>query len=113
MSGRKLTLQLDKAADTAYLSLGVGELCTCEEFDDAILVERGIFSSLIGGFRILNFSKYGKGSVALNRLKDIFRALLVKNSHVAKFLQSRDEIIQAAPKTIDKKLEAIASPARQ
>ena len=105
-----ITIEQDRQADTAYFSLDIGEPCYCEEYDDALLVERGIFSNLIGGFQVLDFSRYKQGKVSINRLKDLFRAMLVENSHLAIKLQDRSEIIEAALAGLDKKLDALVSP---
>ena len=110
MSARNPTIEIDRKGDTAYVTLGTGEPCYCEEFDDMILVERGIYSDLVGGFRILDISKYKKGDIHLNKLKGIVKAILVENSHIAQRMVERDELIRSALDSLDKTLGVLAKP---
>ena len=107
MSARNPMMQIDPKGDTAYVTLGTGEPSYCEEFDDTILVERGIYSDLVSGFRILDISKYKQGDIKLHRLKGVLRAILVENSHIAQRMVERDELIRGALESLDRTLGAL------
>jgi len=66
----RVAFEIDRKADVLYISLGLGEPSYCGEIDDTILVERGIHSDLITGFRILDFSRYRKQPPTANRAAD-------------------------------------------
>lgn len=55
----------DKEADILYITLGTGESSYCEEVDDMLLVERGLLSNSITGFRILDVRYHGIEKVEL------------------------------------------------
>lgn len=44
----------DEDGDVLYISFGTGEPSYCDEVDDILLVERGIVTNAITGFRILD-----------------------------------------------------------
>jgi uncharacterized protein YuzE len=44
----------DEDGDVLYISFGTGEPSYCDEVDDMLLVERGIITNAITGFRILD-----------------------------------------------------------
>lgn len=54
----KITSSYDEDADVLYITLGSGEASFCEEVDDIVLIERGMYSGNVTGFRILNFSEH-------------------------------------------------------
>ena len=65
--------------DVYYVTFKTGEPSYCQEIDDILIIELGLFSNLPTGFRILNFSK--------NKIKAVGIGVLVK-----KIKQSLKEI---------------------
>ena len=51
------TIEYDKSADILYVTFGTREPSYCEEVDDFLLMERGIFSRQPTGFRLINFKE--------------------------------------------------------
>ncbi|TET11244.1 hypothetical protein E3J84_03115 [Candidatus Aerophobetes bacterium] len=47
----------DEFGDVLYVTFGTGELSYCEEIDDFLLLELGIFSNLPTGFRLVGFKE--------------------------------------------------------
>jgi hypothetical protein len=45
----------DEFGDVLYITFGTGEPSYCEEIDDFLLLELGIFSNLPTGFRLIGF----------------------------------------------------------
>lgn len=56
----------DSEADVLYITLGSPEPSYCEEVDDVLLVERGMFSNDITGFRILDIKYHKIKEVQIN-----------------------------------------------
>ena len=104
----RVKFEVDRKSDILYISLGLGEPSYCEEFDDAILVERGIHSDLITGFRVLDISKYRKGRLEWSNVKGMVKAMLIENTHLADRLAARQTVIQDALRRVDSELDAVA-----
>lgn len=69
----ELSEQYDKESDVYYVTVKTGEPSIIEEAnDDVFLVEKGIFTNLPTGFRILNYSKY---ATKTEHFKPLFTAL--------------------------------------
>ena len=51
----------DQEDDIYYVTFNTGEPSYCTEVNDMLLLERGMFSNLPTGFRILNFCPEGNG----------------------------------------------------
>ena len=60
----------DPEDDVYYVTFKTGEPSYCEELDDVLLLERGVFTKLPTGFRILNYHK--------NPVKHVQIGVLVK-----------------------------------
>lgn len=56
--------------DIYYVTFKTGEPSYCQEIDDILIIELGLFTNLPTGFRILNFSK--------NRVKHINFARIIR-----------------------------------
>ncbi|MFA4889808.1 MAG: hypothetical protein WC628_09590 [Candidatus Omnitrophota bacterium] len=56
--------------DIYYVTFKTGEPSYCQEIDDILIIELGLFTNLPTGFRILNFSK--------NRVKHINFAGIIR-----------------------------------
>jgi uncharacterized protein YuzE len=56
----KMTAAYDENADVLYVSFGTGEPSNCEEVDDLVLFEVGLFSHRPTGFQIIGFKKHVK-----------------------------------------------------
>jgi uncharacterized protein YuzE len=65
MAQIEVRFDYDKEADVLYITLGTGEPSYCEEVDDILLVERGLLSNKITGFRILDVRHHGIDKVGL------------------------------------------------
>ena len=59
----------DPDTDTMYVSFGTGEPSYVEEIDDFLLIERGMFSDLPTGFRILNFKELN-AEITIKKMRD-------------------------------------------
>jgi hypothetical protein len=99
----KVTFEVDKEGDIAYFTLGTGEPSYCEEFSDFILIERGIFSKLLTGIRILNFNKLRSGEIKFDR-RDIQTAIIKEKSILQHFPQQKDrkELLNELLKKVDR-----------
>ncbi|OHB77827.1 MAG: hypothetical protein A2Z34_10510 [Planctomycetes bacterium RBG_16_59_8] len=98
-----ITVDIDKRADIVYLTLGTGEPSYCEEFDDFVLIERGIYSQLITGVRILNFSKTKSGTIEFNG-KTVKRLLIREREAFQRLphMEDRSQRISRLLKTIER-----------
>lgn len=103
----EITFKVDKRADVLYFDFGMGEPCYCEEFDDAILVERGIYSDALCGFRVLDFSKYKHGSVSVDVLKGVVKAILSESTHRVPATETRVQRVRQVMETVDAELDAL------
>ena len=73
----KINTSYDENADVLYVSFGTGEPSYCEEVDDLILFEVGMFSHRPTGFQIIGFKKHVKDfkfSVVEKAGKDLLRS---------------------------------------
>ena len=70
----------DEEDDVYYVTFKTGEPSYCQEIDDILVMELGLFTNLPTGFRILNYSK--------NKVKHVEFAVLFKK--VKKSLQDID-----------------------
>ena len=55
----------DEEDDIYYVSFETGEPSYAEEVDDILIIERGIYTNMPTGFRILNFHKHKVGGVRI------------------------------------------------
>ena len=76
----------DKDGDVLYITFGTGEPSYCEEVDDMLLVERGMVTNAITGFRILDVRHHkiqsvevwvGKMEKVLQKTETPFRNIYV------------------------------------
>lgn len=117
MTKQKVSISYDKDADVAYVTISdpsgalypeESEPTFCQEFNADILVERGVHSGRIAGFRILSFRKYRRGEVTINPLLDIFKAILFENTEAAKrAAERRRDLVDSAVGAIEHKLLAL------
>ena len=73
----KINTSYDENADVLYVNFGTGEPSYCEEVDDLILFEVGMFSHRPTGFQIIGFKKHLKDfkfSVVEKAGKNLLRA---------------------------------------
>lgn len=54
MKHPNIQFDFDEIADVLHITLGTGEPSYCEEVDDILLIERGIFSHQITGFQVMD-----------------------------------------------------------
>ena len=58
-----ITFDYDRDADVLYISFGTGEPSYCENLDDVVMIELGVYSKLPTGLRILDVAHHGINSV--------------------------------------------------
>jgi len=51
-------IDYDEFADVLYVTFGSEEPSYCEEIDDLLLIERGMFSKIPTGFRIIGLKEF-------------------------------------------------------
>lgn len=94
-----IQFDFDKEADVLHITLGTGEPSYCEEVDDILLIERGMFSHQITGFQIMD--------IGLHRIKKV--EIIAYIEKVArKFKQQIREnlrLAQKLPNMIDRELK--------
>lgn len=54
---KKHTVNYDFGTDVLYVTFGTGESNYCEEVDDFLLLERGMFTKKIIGYRLIGFKE--------------------------------------------------------
>ena len=59
MRQTNLQFDYDEESDVLHITLGTGEPSYCEEIDDILLLERGMFSHQITGFQIMDVRLHG------------------------------------------------------
>lgn len=92
MAKVNLKVDYDEFGDVLYVTFGTGEPSYCEEIDDFLLLEVGIFSNLPTGFRLIGFKE---------KIKDIG----IKNARIK--IEARIEAYikrQGEPKRIKKEI---------
>lgn len=93
----------DEEDDIYYVSFETGEPSYAEEIDDILIIERGMYTNMPTGFRVLNFRQHKVGGVGFlvrkakktidNMEKDVEKCLKVKRDQaertIAKFLTDK------------------------
>ena len=59
MSGTTLKARYDSEADVLYVDLGIEELSISDEINEDLVVDVGLYSGVLTGFRILSPHKKG------------------------------------------------------
>lgn len=70
----------DQEDDIYYVTFKTGEPSYCVEVDDVLLLEVGLFTNLLTGFRILNFQKSNVRAVNLRVLIGKVKSALSKTT---------------------------------
>lgn len=65
----KSSIDYDDFADVLYVTFGSGEPSYCEEIDDLLLIERGMFSKIPTGLRIINLRNFLDGCLDKYKIK--------------------------------------------
>lgn len=88
-------------ADILFISLGSSEPSYSEEVDDLLLVERGLFTNEITGFRVLGVKHHRIGNVKVqtiiaqvlrdepNRLEQLYRQRKSTQSHLPEVISEQ------------------------
>ena len=85
-------LSYDRDADVLYISLFSSEEPVCtEEFDDLLLVDRGMFTKQILGFRFLDVRAHG-----------IEQILLQYGPHLLEFFREGQEAVQSQKSSFER-----------
>jgi uncharacterized protein YuzE len=91
----KISFDYDQYGDVLYITLGTGEPAYCEETDDLVVVERGMFSNQVVGFQILHVRDLGIKKVEIAAV--VQKALEKEEKLLDKYLKNRKEFIRKVP----------------
>ena len=92
-------IDYDEEADVLHITLGTGEPSYCEEVDDILLVERGMFSHQITGFQIMDITLHNIKKVEI--IGYIQRIAQTVKKQIKEQLQFNDKL----PNLIQKELK--------
>ena len=95
-----ITFDYDKDGDVLYITLGTGEPAYCEEVDDVVVIERGMFSNRIVGFQVLHLRDLNIREVNVSAF--IQKALKKEEKAIDKDIRSRKEFIKRVPNKVKK-----------
>lgn len=99
MSRPKIHFDFDEEADILHITLGTGEPSYCEEVDDILLIERGMFSHQITGFQIMDINLHGITKIEV--IGYIEKATREAKQQIKEHLKLTDRL----PNLIDKELK--------
>lgn len=99
MNQLNVQFDFDEAADVLHITLGTGEPSYCEEVDDIILVERGMFSHQITGFQIMDITLHGIKKV------EVIAHIQKAAKKVKQQMRQRLEFSDRLPALIDRELK--------
>jgi uncharacterized protein YuzE len=102
----QITFEFDEESDVLYISLNTGEPSFCEEIDDILLVEKGFYSGLVTGFRILDVKERGIEGVELKLLIQAFRT---EKKRILDQLGKRKQFVPGLERRVEKELEQLLS----
>jgi len=94
--GLKGEFKYDSKADVLYFTLNTGEPSYCEETNDIILVERGIFSKQVTGFRFLDVKHHGIKRIFISLKKNLSKVLQRDKQEIPAALKAREQILRNA-----------------
>ena len=94
-----LQFDFDEEADVLHITLGTGEPSYCEEIDDILLVERGMFSHQITGFQIMDVHLHGIKKV------EVIGYIEKAAKKVKKQMRERLVLSDRLPRLIDRELK--------
>ena len=87
----------DAEDDIYYVTFKTGEPSYCQEVDDVLLIERGIFTKLPTGFRILNFHKNPVGGIKLEVVVRFVKSVLERTQRdLTNSLRTRESQFEQA-----------------
>ena len=95
----------DPETDTMYVSFGTGEPSYVEEVDDFLLIEKGMFSDLPTGFRILNFKELD-ADITIKKMRD--KLGKIRQNGEKKAMRNFEQREKALEKSIDRTLQTVA-----
>ena len=84
----------DQESDVYYVTFKTGEPSHTQEIDDILLLDVGMFTNLPTGFRILNFKKVGRISIALFIEK--IHKVMEENFRLSETIKTREQQIKEA-----------------
>jgi hypothetical protein len=99
MNQPNLQFDFDKETDVLHITLGTCEPSYCEEVDDIVLVERGMFSHQITGFQIMDIGLHGVKKVEI--IAYIEQAAKESKQQIKENLR----LVNRLPNLIDKELK--------
>ncbi len=93
-------MNYDEAEDVLYAVFGTNEPSYCVEVDDTLLIELGVFSHVITGFRILDFKKHKVEIKSI--IQDVTARLLVLVlQEMNRSIEKSKSLIRDLPKEIE------------
>ena len=99
MIQRNVEFDFDEESDVLHITLGTGEPSYCEEIDDIVLVERGMFSHQITGFQIMDVHLHGIKKV------EVISYIQKAAKEVKKQMRERLALTDRIPALINKELK--------
>ncbi len=102
----EMTFDFDRKSDVLYISLNTGEPSFSEEVDDMLLVEKGLYSGFVTGFRIFDVKEHGITGVRVKLLLKVFKQA---TKQIQQQLQQRNEMGEKLERKIGKELHNLLS----
>jgi len=98
---KKVSFDYDDKADVLYITLNTGEPSYSEEVDDILLVEKGMFSNQITGFRIMDAKEHNIKEINLILHKKIPNVFAREAKSIPQQLKTREERLRAIIKELN------------
>ena len=99
MNQPTLKFDFDEESDVLHITLGTEEPSYCEEIDDIVLVERGIFSHQITGFQVMD--------VTLHSIKKVQVISYIEQAakETKQQMKEKQRLTDRLPSLIDRELK--------
>jgi len=91
---KSLDYNYDPEADVMYVSFGTGEPSFADEVNDIFILERGVFSKMPTGFRILNFKKHKVRGVVIDIKRELKSTVKHEESQFLRYFKERTKQLQ-------------------
>ena len=97
----KIGFDYDEIADVLHITLNTKEPSYCEEIDDVLLVEKGMFSNQLTGFQVLDIKEHSIKEIKLILQKKILKLFAREVKSIPQQLKSREIGLKALMKELD------------
>lgn len=95
----EISFDYDKAGDVLYITVdNSGEPSYCEEIDDILLVEKGVFSHQIIGFRLMDVSYHKITQVQVSGY--VTKALKEEQANLSEMIRKRAPRVKQIPQKL-------------